>query len=434
MTDADDGLEGQAHPHPRDDLPVVAHDEAPGTVDAHLAEPGATQELGMAQEELLAHQARIEALVRRRVAPTAWRQRLFDSLPVPALLTDTEGRVLALNAPARALLGVRGDEVLLALLSDVVRGQDGPVVLSVLADTVRSGTGRAGLVVLTPTGQVRITAVAGLVGPVAGHEPDATQPAADAVTWVLGPDRADDRARGRRALATAEAFTEMSRLPLTSDADPRTILARAALLIERAVPGSDGVSITLGSPADPELQATDNEFAQLVDVAQRRARQGPCLQAYRSGRVQLCEDLGADPRWPTFALLAAPTGVATVLAVPVRQENRSLGVLSLYARRPEAFDLTDRVVADQLVTAVKAVVQEVGDRHELTATAEQLREALSSRAVIDQAKGILMARGGYDADQALAQLVAAARRTNIKLRALARLVVDDAADPLRDTT
>jgi PAS domain S-box-containing protein len=380
----------------------------------------AHEELRVAEEELRAQQRRLDELLAERSDPRSWRRGLIGTLPVPALVSDLAGTVLEVNAAAWALLGRRRDEILERPLHDLVDGTHHARLEQVLAAVGQDErTQQVELSLLGADGQQ--IAVELVVGSDAPDAPGAL------VTWVAGNGRSGvtDPETGMR---TAEAFAEMCRLPLAAGADTRSVLARAALLVEKAIPTSDGVSITLGPPGEPEAQATDNVFAQAVDGAQLQAGEGPCLEAYNTGQVMVCEDLGADERWQRLATLARPIGVAAVLGCPIRTDRHSLGVLNIYARRTDAFDERDRLVADLLVSAVLAVVQETRDRHELTQLSRQLREALDSRAVIDQAKGILMSRGRRTADQAFAQLVAASRRTNVKVRDVARMVVEEAVD------
>jgi PAS domain S-box-containing protein len=399
--------------------------------------------LDAAREELRAHWAHVDALLARRVDPAAWRHRLFDALPVPAVLTDPTGLVLHVNAAALALIGRRLDEVVMNPVTELLHPADRHVfhqVLSTLGPGRRhrvevrvDAYGRAGQPVPVGVDAIARLDTAADVPTRPSRAPDDPVTASATVTWILNPRAADDGGDELggplRGFRVAEALAELSHLPLDDD-DPRLVLARAALLVERALPSSDGVSISFGSPADPESQATDNAFAQAVDGIQHHVGQGPCLDAYDTGRVVVCDDLPADPRWPNLARAAAPAGLRTVLAVPIRTPPRTVGVLNLYASRPLAFDAYDRDAAGLLVHGVRAVVQETRDRQELRTVSEQLREALGSRAVIDQAKGILMARSGVDADEAFAQLVAVSRRSNVKLQEVARLLLDDATHPL----
>jgi|GEM_PF-707565 len=384
----------------------------------------AHEELRVAEEALRAQQRRLDDLLAERSDPRAWRRGLIGSLPVAALVTDLYGVVLEVNAAAWSVLGRPRADIVQRPLRELVAESHHAQLERVLA-SVTTGTAVSSvrLAVRTHGDEARpVELVAG------SDTPDA--PGA-LITWVAADAAVDDADDPGAAMRTAEAFAEMCRLPLQSGVDTRDVLARAALLVEKAIPRSDGVSITLGPPAEPEAQATDNVMAQAVDGAQLQAGEGPCLSAYTTGTVMVCQDLREDPRWQRLAPLAVPLGVAAVLGCPIRTDRHSLGVLNIYSHEPDVFTERDRYVADLLVQAVLAVVQETRDRKELTELSDQLRSALDSRAVIDQAKGILMSRGRYGADTAFAQLVAESRRSNVKVRDIAQLVVDDAT---RDAT
>lgn len=377
----------------------------------------AHEELRVAEDELRAQQRLLDDLLAERSDPRAWHRGLIGALPVPALLTDPEGTVVDLNASAWALLGGRRDDVVDRALVELLVTDDRrrlEETLGLLADG--AGTRTVRLSVVGPDGAPTDVEL------VVGAEPGLP---GSLLTWVASGGRrtGEDASVGLR---TAEAFAEMCRLPLVAGADTRSVLARAAALVGKAVPASDGVSITLGPPDAPDTQATDDVWAQEVDGAQLRAGDGPCMRAYRTGTPTVTDDLRSDARWPDLAALAGPLGVAAVLGWPIRTDRHSLGVLNVYSRRSGAFDERDRRVADLLVSAVLAVVQETRDRNELTELSNQLREALESRAVIDQAKGILMSRNRVTSDQAFAQLVASSRRSNTKVRDVARVVVEDA--------
>lgn len=377
----------------------------------------AHEELRVAEEELRAQQRRLDGLLAERSDPHAWRRGLVRSLPVAALITNLSGTVVDGNTEAWQLFGGDRDGMVGQRLHDLVAVDQVERVGAAL-DRVRSTVRTHGVSLLLPSG-ASLDLVVGS---------DGTDDPESLATWVAGAGRPGVVPDPETGLRTAQAFAQLCGLPLKAEDGLQKVLARAALLVEQAIPTSDGVSITLGPPSEPEAQATDSGFAQAVDGAQLQAGEGPCLSAYETGTVTVCEDLGTDPRWERLAALAQPLGVMAVLGCPIRTERHSLGVLNIYARRTDAFDERDRVVADLLVQAVLAVVQETRDRRELTQLSGQLRQALESRAVIEQAKGILMGRDGTTADQAFTELVTASRRQNIKVRDIARLVLDQAID------
>jgi GAF domain-containing protein len=136
----------------------------------------------------------------------------------------------------------------------------------------------------------------------------------------------------------------------------------------------------------------------------------------------------ADPRWPALAETARAGSVRSVLALPVLEGGESTGALNVYAGKPDAFGAGNLRLGELVAAAVAGVLQRIAEREALKDLIANLETALTSRAVIDQAKGILMARLDVDADEAFARLVKLSSRLNVKLRDLARMVVEGHAD------
>jgi GAF domain-containing protein len=122
--------------------------------------------------------------------------------------------------------------------------------------------------------------------------------------------------------------------------------------------------------------------------------------------------------------------VRSVIAVPVREDAETTGAVNVYSRRTEAFGAAGRRIAELAAAAVAGILQNVAERESMQALADNLEKALTSRAVIDQAKGIVMARLGVNADDAFARLVKVSSRLNVKLRDLAGLVVEGHVDAI----
>jgi GAF domain-containing protein len=200
------------------------------------------------------------------------------------------------------------------------------------------------------------------------------------------------------------------------------------VLARGAVPSADWVSLTVGSPAEPKLLASDSTEAQEFDGMQMRAQEGPCWEAYASRVTVLTGDVTADPRWPALTRLAGAGSVRSVLALPVLEGSEITGVLNVYAGEPDAFGIGGRRLGEVVAAAVTGVLQRIAERTALQELVANLEAALASRAVIDQAKGILMARLGVDADEAFTRLVRLSNKLNVKLRELAHLVVEGHAD------
>jgi GAF domain-containing protein len=150
---------------------------------------------------------------------------------------------------------------------------------------------------------------------------------------------------------------------------------------------------------------------------------GPCWDAHVTGVRVVSPDVTADERWPALGRMASGE-VRGVLALPLREGEQPVGVINVYASTVDAFGPDSFRIAELVAAAIGGVLQSVAERESLRDLAANLEKALTSRAVIDQAKGVLMARLGVDAEDAFARLVAVSNRLNVKLRDLAQLVVE----------
>ena len=142
------------------------------------------------------------------------------------------------------------------------------------------------------------------------------------------------------------------------------------------------------------------------------------------------DDVTTDRRWPAPAPVAQQSEVRSVIAVPVREGNETTGAVNVYSRRIGAFGAAGRRIAELATAAVAGILQNVAERESMQTLADNLERALTSRAVIDQAKGMVMARLGVDADNAFTRLVKLSSHLNVKLRDLASLIVEGHVDAI----
>ena len=234
------------------------------------------------------------------------------------------------------------------------------------------------------------------------------------------------------SLRTAAALARFAVLPAVEH-DPRRLLHRLAVLVAEAVPAAAWVSISVGPPLDPVRLATCAGTAQDFDGRQLRAHEGPGCDAYATGAVVGTCDVTSDVRWPVLARLAEESPVRSVLSLPVRESVDLTGVLSLYAPGRCAFDAATRRLAGLVATAVGGALQSAAERRALRERAGHLEQALTSRAAIDQAKGMLMARFGGTPEDAFARLVTMSNQRNVRLRILATQITEGRLDELLDT-
>ena len=209
-----------------------------------------------------------------------------------------------------------------------------------------------------------------------------------------------------------------------SDGDLRSLLTRVSRLAAETVPQTDAVSLTLGSPGEPGLLVASSTLAQTGDGMQFHASAGPSFDAFRSGWLVRADDLADDERWPSLRRLGSDSdGPRSALAMPMVSGDVVIGVVSVYSSRAGELgdDLVSRVApfaatAERLVRDDRAVSG-------LQLTTGQLQEALTSRAVIDQAKGMIMLTARCGPEEAFDVLRRTSQTRNRKLRDIAMEIV-----------
>ena len=205
-----------------------------------------------------------------------------------------------------------------------------------------------------------------------------------------------------------------------------TVLQRVVQTAQAGVPGCDHAGVTLWSREKPTTAAATDDTTLSLDGAQYATGVGPCLQAIRDGVVYRVDDFEHDDRFAEFAARAIPQGLRSSLSFPLAVRQTTIGALNLYAERPDSYgDESVQLGAEFAAQASVALANaQIHDR--TVSVIAQLNEALSSRAVIEQAKGMLMARQGIDAEQAFEILRRASQNRNQKLRDIATAIVQTA--------
>lgn len=213
----------------------------------------------------------------------------------------------------------------------------------------------------------------------------------------------------------AEVFVELAD-SLVDDFDLVDFLQN---LTERAaaVTGADAAGLMLASPHDGlKFMAATNPTGRMLELLQLQNSEGPCLDCYSTGEPVVNADLReAGSRWPIFAPVASQAGFRSVHAFPLRLRTEIIGALNLFGRQDSEFREHDvRIVQALADVATIAIIQErtLARSEEL---AEQLQLALSSRIVIEQAKGAIAQRLDVSLDEAFSRLRTEARSTQRRL-------------------
>jgi GAF domain-containing protein len=237
----------------------------------------------------------------------------------------------------------------------------------------------------------------------------------------------NDLSNDHRAVDAGEVFADLGRIVLGEQPLPE-ILERIVHLAARVLPVPTDASITLVSADCPATVGFTADTALALDERQYADERGPCLDSAAAGETVVVKDTREDTRWPRYAQAAAGRGVLSSLSVPLPVQRGVSGALNFYATEPDAFADDDTVDLAQTFAAHAAVAVANAHLYETTAAlAEQMRQAMATRAVIEQAKGIVMRDRGCSADAAFDALVRLSQETHIKLRDVAQRLVDDVA-------
>jgi hypothetical protein len=225
--------------------------------------------------------------------------------------------------------------------------------------------------------------------------------------------------------ALVEAFAELSRA-LAAGSDVEALLDHVVGQATATVEACDYASVSLLGPGGRIRTpvATDRLVVEL-DELQYEAGEGPCVEAVRGTAPSVYSpDLARDERWPAFGPQAGGRGIGSLASYKLSAEGTA-AALNLYARRPDAFAEGDRDAAYLLTNFASVVLTSTRARLQ----AAQLEQALESRDVIGQAKGVLMERERVTADEAFEMLRRSSQRLNRKLRDLAEEIAATGEEP-----
>ena len=160
-----------------------------------------------------------------------------------------------------------------------------------------------------------------------------------------------------------------------------------------------------------------------IDQAQYDADGGPCLEAFRTQAQRRVSDIASDDRWPAFVAVAAQHGVQSSLSTPLVIGGEGIGALNLYSTEVDHFTEDDEEHAGLFAGEAAVTLANAQAYWEQASLAENLTLAMESRAVIEQAKGVIMATAGVDPDEAFDILRQQSQAENRKLRDLAAEIV-----------
>jgi GAF domain-containing protein len=221
----------------------------------------------------------------------------------------------------------------------------------------------------------------------------------------------------------ADAFGELDGLVQSASSSLTSVLDTLVDLAKRALLPVSEVSITLVRGQDPFTAAFSGQPALDLDERQYEQGHGPCLDAASAGEIIQIPDMARETRWPEFAESARAAGVRSSLSVSLPVQRQLTGALNLYGDEPDSFDARAVDLAKRFADHA-AVAVATTQLYESTAVlAQQMKEAMDSRATIEQAKGIIMGDRQCSPTEAFEALVKLSQESHIKLRELAGRLV-----------
>jgi PAS domain-containing protein len=384
-------------------------EESDQSIDVVADLETAYEELRVADEEVRTQHDQISRLLQHHNVMLWQHERMLAALPVPALVTDANGVIRSLNAAAATLVSMR----VARLLGRPIFTLFEPADRSELRSLLVGGSG--------PVPSQVATVVPQAGDPVRVEVSAAVRPGdAVEVTWLL---LTPGRWRSRGALGVLpEALTELAGLP-AQGLPLQEVVSRAVEICRRSL-GEPEVSISLGPPEQPDAVSSSSALAAQVDGAQVRAGQGPSPTAFAATTLVSSPDLQSDARWPRLAGLL-PHHKVSALAVPVEVGQRLVGTLTVYGENGPLEHWVEEA-AELLGATLGAVFYELELNAEVDRLGRDMERALSSRATIEQAKGIIMAQQGCAPDEAFARLAELSSRQERKVRDVAAEIVDEA--------
>ena len=205
-----------------------------------------------------------------------------------------------------------------------------------------------------------------------------------------------------------------------------TLSNRCVAVLDIAAAG-----IMLATP-EGQLQAmtSSNEAMRVVELFELQSQEGPCLDCFRSREAVVNQDLrSAQHRWPHFAPVAVQAGFLAADAIPMRLRGVVIGALNLFRAETGSLGDDDVTIAQALADIATIAILQNRDTVETQQINAQLTAALSSRIVIEQAKGMIAERQRIPIDQAFDQLRRYARNNNQRLADVARETTNGTMDP-----
>jgi GAF domain-containing protein len=191
-----------------------------------------------------------------------------------------------------------------------------------------------------------------------------------------------------------------------------------------AVLGLGGSGVTMAEAGQLQFVTAVTPDSRELERSQEDHQEGPCRDAYETGEVVRVTDVRQESaQWPHYSAAASRMVVAGVAGIPMRDGDEVIGALNIYSREPRQWSDQDIAVAVVLADVATSYVLNASKLHDQKRLSQQLQQALDSRVVIEQAKGITAHQNTVPVDQAYQLMRKHARNNNTSLRVVAEAIV-----------
>jgi GAF domain-containing protein len=241
--------------------------------------------------------------------------------------------------------------------------------------------------------------------------------------WSGGEVRSDDETSDE----LSAVLRELGAVVLATET-VETIIELVITSAVATIRTTAGAGVTLVDARGTRSLAASDALVEQADLLQYQLDDGPCLTAWREQVTVRIDDVADEDRWPQWCAAAGELGIRAMLGVPLATGGTSVGAIKVYSTQPGAYDGHDEHVLTlfaQQAAILLVNAQTLADARRLSS---ELSDALASRDIIGQAKGVLIAQGAADEHAAFTMLVSASQRTHTKLHEVARQVIGSVTD------
>jgi GAF domain-containing protein len=217
------------------------------------------------------------------------------------------------------------------------------------------------------------------------------------------------------------AMKRLSRIRLTEHS-MHSALRTVADIAKDAVPGVSEVSVTVVTSDEADTVISTGQMAVDLDETQYEHGDGPCLAAARQGVLHHIADATSEERWRGYAAIAVAMGSLSSVSVPmlVQDEPWVGAALNFYATQAHAFDAQALRTTNAVAAAAEVMLANMRVHDGSRELVEHLVHAMGTRAVIEQAKGVLMRNREFSDGEAFAHLVSVSQHSHRSLRDVAQ--------------